>query len=52
MKKEKQQEKVDIKIRRNALEVKKAIEEVEKEIMENEDKWETPAFLRRSINNN
>ena len=52
IKKEKQQEKVDIKIRRNALEVKKAIEEVEKEIIENEDKWETPAFLRRSINNN
>lgn len=45
--------KIDIKIRRNALEAKKAVEEAEKEIMEDEDKWETPAFLRRSsLNDN
>ncbi len=50
--KEKKQEtklddKVDVRIRRNALETKKANDEVEKEILEEEKKWETPAFLRR-----
>ncbi len=35
------------KSRRSALEVKKAGDEIEKEILENEKKWETPAFLRR-----
>jgi len=33
--------------RRNALEIKKAMEETEKEILEEEKKWEVPAFLRR-----
>ncbi len=42
---------IDIKVRRNALEAKKAVEEAEKEIIEDEDKWETPAFLRRNALN-
>jgi cell division protein FtsZ len=37
------------KIRRNALEVKKAVEESEKEILEKEKIWEIPAFLRKKI---
>ncbi len=41
------EDKVEIKSRRNALEVKKANEEIEKELLEDEKKWETPAFLRR-----
>ncbi len=41
----------DIKIRRNALEVKKAVEEIEKEMLDEEKKWETPAFIRRLMNN-
>ncbi len=44
--------KVDIKIRRNALQAKQAVEEAEKEIIDDENKWETPAFLRRSALNN
>ncbi len=39
--------KVDVKVRRNALETKKATDDAEKEILEEEKKWETPAFLRR-----
>jgi len=39
--------KVEVKPRRNALEIKKASEDVEKELLEEEKKWETPAFLRR-----
>jgi cell division protein FtsZ len=39
--------KINIKPRRNALEIKKASEDIEKEILEEEKKWETPAFLRR-----
>jgi len=35
------------KIRRNALEVKKALEEEEKKILAKEKIWEIPAFLRR-----
>ena len=37
----------DGKIRRNALQLKKVIEEEEKEIIEREKAWETPAILRR-----
>lgn len=37
------------KIRKNALEVQKAIEELEKEMNKKEEIWETPAFLRRKI---
>ncbi|MBU4481592.1 hypothetical protein KKH59_04785, partial [Patescibacteria group bacterium] len=39
--------KVEIKVRRDALEVQKAIEEEEKKILAQERKWETPSFLRR-----
>ena len=37
----------DGKIRRNALQLKKVIEEEEKEILEKEKVWETPAIFRR-----
>ncbi|MBU4299091.1 cell division FtsZ family protein [Patescibacteria group bacterium] len=40
-------EKVKIKVRRDGLEVQKAIEEEEKKILAQERKWEIPAFLRR-----
>ena len=36
-----------VKIRRNALEVKKDIEAAEKELIAEENKWETPTFLRK-----
>lgn len=39
---------VDGKVRRNALQVKKVIEEEEKEIIEREKIWETPAIFRRN----
>jgi len=35
------------KVRKNALQVKKAVEELEKEIRKKEEVWETPAFLRK-----
>jgi hypothetical protein len=38
---------VDIKVRKNGIQVKEAEGDVEKEILDNEKKWETPAFLRR-----
>lgn len=34
-------------VRRNALDVHKLIKEAEKELLEEEKKWETPAFLRK-----
>lgn len=37
----------DQKVRRTALEVKKVVEEEEKELLEKENIWETPAILRR-----
>jgi cell division protein FtsZ len=37
----------DQKVRRTALEVKKVVEEEEKELLERENIWETPAILRR-----
>ena len=37
------------KVRKNALEVQKANEELEKEIRKREEIWETPAFLRKKI---
>jgi len=40
-------QKVEIKIRRNGLQLKEAIEEEEKEILEQEKIWETPAILRK-----
>ncbi len=42
-------EKVEVRTRRNALEIRKATEDIEKELLEEEKKWETPAFLRRGI---
>ncbi len=38
---------VDIKVRKNGIQAKEAEEDVEKEILSNDKKWETPAFLRR-----
>jgi len=38
------------KIRRNALQLRKAMEEEEKELLEKERIWETPAIFRRKIN--
>jgi hypothetical protein len=37
----------EIKVRKNALQIKKEMEDQEKEILEKEKIWETPAFLRR-----
>lgn len=36
-----------LKVKRNGLELKRAVEEAEREIVKEEDIWETPAFLRR-----
>ena len=41
--------KIEVKVRRNALEIKKDIEAEEKELIAEENKWETPAFLRKKI---
>ncbi len=43
-------EKVEVKVRRNGLQLKKAAEEEEKELLEQEEKWETPAILRKEDN--
>lgn len=37
----------DVKLRRNALQVKKVVEQEERELMEKENVWETPAIFRR-----
>jgi len=37
------------KIRRNAIQVKKALQEEEEKILEKEKIWETPAFLRKKL---
>jgi len=42
-----QKKAVEVKIRKSALEIKKENEEVEKEMLEKEKLWETPAFLRQ-----
>jgi hypothetical protein len=39
--------KVEVKIRRNALQIKEAIVAEEQDLIDQEKKWETPAFLRR-----
>lgn len=41
------EEEIKVKVRRNGLQIKKAVEEAEKEILRQEEEWETPAFLRR-----
>jgi len=51
LKKPEFEEKIEIKVRRNALDVKEAAQEAvqkeEKKILAKERKWETPAFFRR-----
>jgi hypothetical protein len=47
-KRKKESKKVEVEVRRNALETKKAVEEIEREIINKDDQWETPAFLRRN----
>lgn len=42
--------KVEVKVRRDALEVQKSIEEEEKKMLAQERKWETPDFLRNKPN--
>lgn len=37
------------KIRKNALEIKREMEEIEKEMLGKEQSWETPAFLRKKL---
>ncbi len=39
-------------IRRNAIEIKELMEDEEKEIIEEEDKWEKPTFLRKGLGRN
>jgi len=46
------QKEMDSKVRKNALQIKKEIEEEEKEMLEQEKRWETPAFLRKKITQN
>jgi cell division protein FtsZ len=43
----KEEERIEIKTRRNALEVKKELEKAEQEQLIKETQWETPAFLRK-----
>jgi len=43
------QDATEEKVRKNALQIKKESEEVEKEMVEKEKFWETPAFLRKKI---
>ena len=40
----------EVKIRRSALQIKKAAKEVEEELLKQERVWEVPAFLRRKRN--
>jgi len=46
-KKEPKEEEIKVEVRRNGLQLKKAIEEVEKELLEEEKKWEIPAIFRK-----
>ncbi len=41
---------MELKVRRNALQVKEAVKEEEKEILEKEKLWDEPAILRRKNN--
>lgn len=43
----KNEEKIEEKIRRNAVQIRKEIEQAEREILEREKIWEVPAFLRK-----
>ena len=44
----KEEKDISPKIRRNALQVKKALKEEEERLLAEEKKWESPAFLRRN----
>ena len=46
-----EQNKLDERLRRNALEIKRDIEAEEKEIIDQESRWELPAFLRKKDKN-
>ena len=48
----KEEEKTGPKVRRNALQLKKVMEDEEKELMEKENIWETPAIFRRKNDGN
>ncbi len=43
---------VIIKIRRNANQIKQATEDMEEEMLKEEKKWEIPAFMRKTLNDN
>jgi hypothetical protein len=43
---------VQVKVRRNGLQLKRAVEEAEKELLEQEKVWETPAILRKDNDEN
>ena len=47
--KEKKFPAIQVKTRKSALQIKKDIEEEEKEMIEKEKFWETPTFLRKKI---
>jgi cell division protein FtsZ len=42
--------KVEVKVRKNALQLKKEIEQEEREMLEKERFWEVPTFLRKKLN--
>jgi cell division protein FtsZ len=48
--KEKNKKNKKEKIRKNALQVKKEVEDLEREMLEKEKLWEVPAFLRKKTN--
>jgi len=41
--------KTESRVRRNALQAKKVVEEIEQEMINDEKQWEVPAFLRRKV---
>jgi len=43
---------VGVKVRRNANQIKRAAEEIEEEMLREEKKWEIPAFMRKTLNDN
>jgi len=49
---QKEQISKEIKVRRSALQIKKEIEEAEQDLLDQEKKWETPAFLRKKLAKN
>lgn len=49
---QKEQISKEIKVRRSALQIKKEIEEAEQDLLDQEKKWEAPAFLRKKLAKN